>query len=53
MIEHFKFKECWLMNWTNTKEKEIVMWKRIFERFKSYIWIKKKKEMKEEWRTKK
>ena len=29
------------------------MWRRTFEKFKSYIWIKKKKEMKEEWRTKK
>ena len=41
------------MNWTNTKEKETVMWRRTFERFKSCTWIKKKKEMKEEWRTKK
>ena len=43
MIEHFKFKECWPMNWTNTKEKKTVMWRRTFERFKSCTWIKKKK----------
>ena len=41
MIEYYKFKECWLMNWTNTREKETDMWMRTFEKFKNYTWMKK------------
>ena len=48
MIKHYKFKECWQMNWTNTREKETVMWKRTFEKSRSYI-LRRETEKKKEW----
>ena len=53
MIKHYKFKECWLMNWTNTREKETVTYRRTFKRFKSYTWMEKRKEIKEGLKMKK
>ena len=54
MTECFKFKEGWQMNWTDTKEKEIDMWKKIFGRSRNYILMKKyKTKGKEESKKKK
>ena len=41
------------MNWTNTREKEIDMWMRTFEKFRNYIWMKKQKKIKEGLKTRK
>jgi len=48
MTECSKSKEDWPMNSIDTKGKVTDMWKKIFERSKSYISRRKTKE-KEEW----
>ena len=53
MIKHYKFKECWLINWTNTRENKTNMWKRTFEKFKNYTWMKKQEEVKKGLKMKK
>ena len=41
------------MNSIDIKERITVMWRRTFGRYKSYIWMKKQREKKEGWKTKK
>ena len=48
MTEHSKSKEDWQMNSIDTKGKITDMWKKIFEKSRSYI-SRRKTEEREEW----
>ena len=50
---HFRFKEGWQTSSIDTKGRITVMWRQTFEKSRSYIWMRKRREKMEGLKTKK